>query len=329
MKRLSVFFCSLALVFHSFTALAATDGPIVIKLGHSAQTSHTTHTSPVIFGELLEAKSQGRIKVEIYPARQLGGDVEIIEQVMNGTLEMLSSGTPFFGPFTPAFDVLQLPFLLNTYEKEQKAMSSPEFAALTKMFEPLNLKVIQMSELGMRHLANNIRPIKSIEDVKGLKLRAVPNPLILQTLSAIGANPIPMAYGEVYTALQTKVLDGEEINFTSIDSEKHYEVLKYSTEIGLFPFPGVIMMNLDFFNSLSPADQALVLECGREGMPRMFEIIRQADANSEAVMRKAGIEIFKIEDVSPFKERVGHLYDEYAKKDPAFEAFIQMAQKLE
>lgn len=327
MHKLIALLSSLAFTFGMTSAALAAD-PIVMKLGHSAQVSHTTHVSAAVLAELVEKKSNGRMKIEIYPARQLGGDVEIIEQVMSGTIEMISSGTPFFGPFTPALDVLQLPFLLNTYEKEQKAVASAEFAELTKHFEPLNMKVVQMSELGMRQLANNKRPIKTLEDVKGLKLRAVPNPLIIKSLEALGANPTPMAYGEVYTALQTKVLDGEEINYTSIDSEKHFEVLKYVSEVGLFPFPGVIMINLDFFNALSPEDQQILLEAGREATPILFDKLREADARALEVMEKAGLELNKVDDLEPFRARITHLYDEYAKKGPEYKAFIEMAKGL-
>lgn len=332
MQRLIVFCVTLGLTLGVCATVGGTAGaadtPIIIKLAHGAQVTHTTHTSAAVLAELIEKKSNGRLKVEIYPARQLGGDVEIIEQVMNGTVQMSSTGTPFYGAFTPALDVLQLPFLLNSYEKEQKAVSSPEFAALAKLFEPLNMKVVQMSELGMRHFANNKLPITSLSDLGGLKLRAVPNPLILESLKALGANPTPMAYGEVYTALQTKVLDGEEINYTSIDSEKHYEVLKYVSEIGLFPFPGVIMINLDFFNSLSPDDQKVIEDCGREGMRIMFEKIREADAQALTVMAKAGIELNTITDIEPFRAKVLHLYDDYAKKGPQYKAFIDMARAL-
>lgn len=302
--------------------------PVVIKAAHSAQVTHTTHAAVTVFAELVEKKSQGRIQIEIFPARQLGGDVELIEQVMGGTLEMVSVGTSFMGSFSPALDVLQLPFLLNTYEKEEKAVNTPEFAALAKLYEPLNMKVLLVNELGMRQIANNKQPVKNLDDLKGLKLRAVPNPLVIESLKALGANPTPMAYGEIYTALQTKVIDGEEVNYTSIDSEKHYEVLKYVSELGLFPFPGLLMINLEFFNALSAEDQKILIESGKEASPLLFERLRQSDKQALAVMAKAGLALNTVEDLAPFRGKVQHLYETYAKKGPEYKAFIDMASKL-
>ena len=139
-----------------------------------------------------------------------------------------------------------------------------------------------------------------------------------------------MNYGEIYTGLQNKIIDGEEINITSIYSEKHYEVLKYFTEIGLYPFETVIVCNADWFNSLSPEVQQELEEGFTKGYDYVFDkYLKDAEAKGYEAMENAGVEVNKIEDVTEFKAAVSDVVEQYKNQDPLIKAFVEMVEGIE
>lgn len=308
---------------------SGTNEPYTIKLGHVTQVTHPFHIASEEFARLVNEKSEGRITVELFPARALGDDRELLEQVMNNTLDMAVVSGPVFSAYTPVIDTLQMPFLLNTYEKELAAVQSQEMKDILGSLSQFNLKGLAVFEGGMRQLASAKGPIDSPDDLKGLKLRTTQSDLVMSVISALGGNPNPMAYGEVYTGLQTKVIDGEEINLTSISAEKHYEVLTDVTEIGLFPFPGITIMNQTKFDSLSAEDQAIIQEAAEEAMITVLSELPNIDAKAiENISANSDVVILKGVDPAPFKALVQPIYAEYSEKDPLIKAFIDMASGL-
>ncbi len=270
------------------------------------------------------------IDINYMGARQLGDDAEILQQVMGGTVQMGGVGYSVFSTYCPYLEAIALPFVLNDYNKEKTALQTPEAQALfDKVEEELGVKVLASYDSGMRHLANNVRPINSLEDMKGLKLRVVPSDLLVNSFTALGCNPANVPYGDIYTSLQNKVIDGEEINVTSINSEKHYEVLKYFTEIGIYPFATIVFANADWFNSL-PADvQTAIQDAFVKGYDYNFDkYIAQAEEAGYKAMEESGMEISVIEDKSAFQEAVAPYIEDYKEKDPAIKAFIEMAEGL-
>ncbi|PKM88195.1 MAG: hypothetical protein CVU87_07990 [Firmicutes bacterium HGW-Firmicutes-12] len=302
---------------------------VVIKGGSDGAPTLPPNMAIKFMHEFVSDESEGRMEVEFYESRQLGSSSELIEQVMNGTIDFCLTGTPTMSQHTPLLEVLQLPFLLNNYEKEFASARTPEFKAITAAIEEkFNVKIIGLYENGIRHFANNKRPVNTLEDVKGLKLRVVPSNLILGSMELFGANPTPMAYGEVYTALQNKVIDGCEINWTSIYSEKFYEQLKYVSEIGLFPFPSMYLVNLDFWNTLSAEDQQIMLDAADKAMDENLRIMAEVEKNGRDTAVESGVEVNQVENLDPFFEKVESLYDEYTAKDPLMKNFVDMAKNL-
>ena len=270
------------------------------------------------------------IKIDYKGARQLGDDAEILQQVMGGTIQIGGVGYSVFSTYLPYLEAITLPFVLNDYAKEKAALQTPEAQALfDKVEAELGVKVLASYDSGMRHLANNVRPIKTIDDMKGLKLRVVPSDLLVNSFNAMGCNPANVPYGDIYTSLQNKVIDGEEINVTSINSEKHYEVLKYFSEIGIYPFSTIIFCNAAWFNGL-PADvQATIKDAFVKGYDYNFDkYIAEAEEAGYKAMEEAGIQVDVIEDKAPFQEAVASCVEEYKEKDPTIKAFIEMANGL-
>lgn len=304
------------------------NGKVVLKLAHAAQTTHPFNIGAEKFAELVDKKSNGNIKIEVYPSRQLGDDTAILQQVMGGTLDMGVISSPIFSKFTPLLDSLQLPFLLNSYDKELKAIKSPEMKAILDNLKTIDLKGLAVYEGGIRHIGNNKKPINTPEDLKGLKLRVVPSPLIIDTFKTLGANPTPMDYGEIYTGLQSNVIDGEEINLTSVYSEKHYEVLKYLTEVSIYPFPGINVMSSKVYESLSEENKKIIEEASWEAMDYVIEKIKPLEEEAMKTIN-AKVKTNKLQDVNAFKEKVKPLYDTYTSKDPLIKNFVDMANKLQ
>lgn len=319
----------MALIMGPITKAEAANGNIAIKIATGGQDTLPSYAALLDVISDLKAKDD-RLDIKYFGARQLGNDAEILQMVMAGTIQIGGGGGSVFSAYTNLLDAFFLPFLLNDYQKERIAMRSPETQALfDKVEKELGIKVFVAYDSGMRHFANNVRPIETIEDVKGLKLRCVPTDTLIESIKAIGANPTSIPYGELYTSLQSKIIDGEEVNITSIYSEKHYEVLKYFTEIGLYPFATTIYANAKWFNSLDKDIQKEIKSAFDKGYDYVFDkyLVEAEDAGYKA-MEKSGVQISKIKDITPFKEAVKPITDSYKKKDPLISDFIDMANKL-
>lgn len=280
--------------------------------------------------DYIREKSEGRIDIEVVSDAVLGNETEMIQQLMDGTMQMAIVGSSVFSKYTDKLEAFQLPLLITDYEKEQIAFNSPEGQALLDAAEDIGVKVIGYAENGIRHFANNIRPVKTPEDLNGLILRIAPSTMLQTSMELLGANPTPLNYGEVYTALQNKVIDGEEINITSLYAMKHYETIKYVSEIGLYPFPTLVVVNLDFWNSLSPENQALIEEGFEKGEEKLFnDYLPAFEEKSKTACIEAGLEFNTIENKQAFADKVKPVYDEYKSKAPEIKAFIEMMEALQ
>ena len=304
---------------------------IVARMGHGAYPSNPCARACQHFIDLVEERTDGRVKIEFFHSLALGDDAAMMEQLINGTVEFVAPGAGAFGRYTPLLNVLQLPFLLNNYEKEFYVAQTKELQDIFAAMEPLlGLKILALHESGIRHLSNNIRPIQSFEDVRGLKLRTVPNQLMNDALQALGANPIAIgSFAEVYTGLQNRIMDGLEINKTSVYSQKFYEVLRYFTTVGLWPFPHALTVNLAFFNSLSPEDQKILIEAARESSEYNKSILEEAEEVATKTMIENGMEIIEISDVQPFIDATKDIYEVYMSMDPLMRNFVEMARNLQ
>lgn len=274
--------------------------------------------------DYVKEKTNGRIVIDYVPDAVLGNETEMIQQLMDGTMQMATLGTSTFSKYTNKLEAFQIPFLLTDYEKEDAAFNSPEGQALLDSAEDLGLKIVGYMENGIRHFANNKRPITAPEDLKGLILRVVPSTMLKEAVTLLGANPTPMNYGEIYTALQNKVIDGEEINITSLYAMKHFEAIKYVSEIGMYPFPALVVFNLKFWNSLSADDQKIIVDGFRTGTVNLLEnYLPEYEKVAKAESEKAGVIFNVIEDKEAFRSLIQPIYEQYEAKDPEIKNFIE------
>jgi len=314
------------------TPTATTPGtpaqPIAIKYASAGAVTLPPGDTTVKWLQMIEDRSNGRFVTEFYPNRQLGDDAGLLEQTMNGVITGNIGSATAMALFTPRLEALQLPFLLNTYDKMQAAYATAEMQAIYKANEEFNIKTLTMWENGLRHFASNAGPVNSPADLKGLKVRVLPSDLQLKIFSALGANPTPMAYGELYTGLNNKVIDAVEINLTSIYSENLYEVIDYFTYVGFFPFPSQLIVNLDWWNGLSAADQNLIQTAANDSDDYCFGLFEMAELRAVQAMEDANIQFNTVANYQPFFDATSSVYNEWMAKDPLIKDFVEMARKL-
>ena len=181
------------------------------------------------FEKEVEEKSEGRININVLPAAQLGGDVEIIEQLQMNMVQIAIPPTATLGNFEPRVQILDLPFLLPSQELMMKVLDGPAGRKILDTLESHDMHAVNFWGAGFRHMTNNVRPIEKPEDLKGIKMRTMQSPILLSTYRNFDANPTAMAYTEVYNGLQQSVIEGQENPIANITSKKFYEVQKYMT----------------------------------------------------------------------------------------------------
>ena len=230
-----------------------------IKLGHASTTESTRHKALLEMEKFVEAESGGRLQVEIYPGAQLGDETAMIEAMKLGTQEAFVGGV--FASQTPMLEIYLMPFFFPTQADLMKVSRSPLGDKIRATAEQYGIKMLAVGDGGSRQITNNIRPIRTPADMKGLKLRTPPLESIIKSMEALGASAVSIPYGDTYMALKTNVADGQENPLANIGDMKFHEVQKFMTMIDYQCHPEPFDVNLDFYNSL-PEDLQKVLEEG-------------------------------------------------------------------
>ena len=198
-----------------------------IRWGHLNNTDHPVSFGVQKFAEVLAAKSGGKLKIREFPASQLGNEMQQQSAVRGGTQEILSASTTSLASVVKDIGLFDFPFIVSTFEQAEALAQGPFGKAMLETLPEKELIGLGYWGLGFRNATNSSRPIAKVEDFAGLKLRVIPNPVYLETFKALKANPVPMAFGELYTALENKTVDGQENPYSVILSNKFFEVQKY------------------------------------------------------------------------------------------------------
>lgn len=300
---------------------------VTLKLGHVTQTSHPFHIGAEMFRDAVAKKSGGTMEISVYPARQLGDDRQLLEGVRLGTIDAAVVSSSTFALFTPVMDALQLPFLIPSYPALADAFLSPAADKMLASLDALGIKGLGYYEGGFRHFLNAKRPVQKVTDMQGLKIRVVPNPLHIAIFRALGANPTPMPYGEVYTALETGALDGAEINVSSVLSERFYEKAKHMTMTGQYFFPAVTIVNKAKFDRLTPEQRKVLTDAARETIRPQVEAAAAQEGDAAKKIAAQGVQIIAFDDVATAREKVKALSAEYEAKNPLIKEFAEHVRK--
>ncbi len=303
----------LVLVVAFFFAATLTAQARVYRLGHVVNEKDAFHVAAVKFKELVEKRSHGKIKIQIYPNAQLGDERTLLEELQMGSVDFAIITSGPISNFAPKFAVVDMPFLFKDAQTAYRILDGPIGKDLLKELEKAHLKGLAFAERGFRNLTNNKRPIYKPSDVKGLKIRVMQNPVYVDTFRALGANAVPMAWGDCLTALQQGTIDGQENPINVIYAFKIYETQKYLAMTRHTYAPAVIMMGLNLWKQFSPADQKLLVQCAQEAA----EYERAWDASQEAkqleFIKKHGM-VVTYPDIKAFRAAVKPVYDKYRPK---------------
>jgi len=261
-------------------------------------------------GKLLEERSKGRIKINVFHSAQLGQEKDTIEQTRFGVIDMNRINMAPFNNLIPATNVPSLPFIFRSVEHMRKVMDGPIGDNLLKEFEKHDLVGLAFYDSGSRSFYNSKRPINTPADMKGMKIRVQQSDMFVSLVSALGANATPMNFGEVYSGLQTGVIDGAENNWPSYESTKHYEVAKFYSQTEHSLSPEVLVMSKKSFDKLSAEDKALVRAAAKESVAKMRELWDAREKASEAKVKAGGAVVNAVEK-QPFIDAMKPVYDKF------------------
>jgi TRAP-type transport system periplasmic protein len=235
-----------------------------IRWGHLNNSDHPVSLGVQKFAEILAAKSGGKLKVREFPASQLGNEMQMQSALRGGTQEMMSASTTSLASVVKEFGLLDFPFTLSTSNQAEALVAGPFGQAMIDVLPEKDLIGLGYWGLGFRNATNSSRSIAKVEDFAGLKLRVIPNPVFLETFKALKANPVPMNFGELYTALENKTVDGQENPYTVILSNKFYEVQKYVSATNHAFTQNILLVSKKFWDKLSPDEQRMIREATAE-----------------------------------------------------------------
>lgn len=253
------------------------------------------------FAAELERLTEGRYDVEPFYAGSLGAERESIEGVQLGTLEMTFTSTGPVPNFVPELRVLDVPFLFRDYAHARGVLDGEIGDEMLTRFETAGIKGLAWADNGFRHMTNDVRPIEGPEDLAGLKMRTMENPVHIAAYQEFGILPTPMAFTEVFAALQQGVVDGQENPISVIEANNFVEVQKYLTLTGHVFSPCVFLMNLDLFNGLSPEDQAHFVAAAQAGAVANRARVDEDEVTAIESMRALGMEIITDVDRGAFE----------------------------
>jgi tripartite ATP-independent transporter DctP family solute receptor len=258
MKKLSLILVISLVAVLLLSSFAFAAPKYVLKLGHVADPAKPYAIAGEKFAELVKEKTNGEVEIQVFPSSQLGNQRDLIEGLIFGTLDLTLTSTAVLGNFLPKIAIFDLPFLFRDVKHAYKVLDSIGME-IGKELEPKGLKLLAYFENGVRHLTNNVRPVKAPEDMKGLKIRVMEQKIYIEMMKALGANPTPMAFGELFTALQQGTVDGQENPVSHIWTKRFFEVQKYISLTGHVYAAEPLLISMITWNKLPVDAQAAII----------------------------------------------------------------------
>ncbi|TPN17879.1 TRAP transporter substrate-binding protein [Mesorhizobium sp. B2-3-3] len=301
------------------TAATFAFGSLLIGIANAETVLRSSDTHPdgyptveavKYMGDLIKQRSNGRYSIEVYHSAQLGEEKDTIEQTQAGVIDLDRVSMGPFNGIVPETAVPSLPYMFRSVEHMRHVMDGPIGDQILKAFEAHDLIGLAFYDSGARSFYNTKKDITSMADMKGMKFRVIQSDVFVDMVNALGANATPMAYGEVYSALQTGVIDGAENNWPSFESAKHYEVAKHYTMDEHQIVPEVLVMSKASWGKLSPEDQAIVRQAAKDSVVKMRELWDTQEKKSRGIVEAAGVKVSDI-DKQPLIDAMKPVYDKY------------------
>jgi len=327
--RLGIAAACIALTGALAPALAIAQQKLVLKASDVHPEGYPTVAALESMGKKLEAATNGRISVQMFPSMQLGGEKEAIEQSQVGALQLARVSVGALGPVVDDLNVFNLPYLFRDTEHMRKVIDGPigqELLDKVTNNPKAGLVGLLWMDAGARSLYDTKKPIHTIEDLKGMKFRVMGNPMFVDMMNALGGNGVSMGYDQVFNALQTGVVDGAENNPPSFVFDNHYTVAKYYTLDKHLIVPEIVVMSKKTWDALSKDDQAFIKKYSREAQLEERKLWDKYESDAMAKAKAAGIQVIPVADKKPFQNAVKPVWDKYGPKYADMVKRIQAVQ---
>nr|MBV0880527.1 TRAP transporter substrate-binding protein [Noviherbaspirillum sp. L7-7A] len=294
----------------SASAMAVTTMRISVSIPQNSHQGVAIDT----FAKEVEKRTEGRYKIQTFYSASLGAEREATEAVQLGTQELTFTSTGPIPNFVPEVKILDVPFLFRDYAHARAVLDGPIGQELLQKFDARGMKALAWGENGFRHMTNSKRAVNAPEDLKGLKMRTMENPVHVQAYKGFGIIPTPMAFSEVFTALQQGTVDGQENPLSVITSAKFDQVQKYLTLTGHVYSPCVFLMNKGAFDKLSAADKTAFLEAAKEGVKANRMRVDSDEKMAVADLRAKGMTVVDQVDKTRFQSALSPVYADFEKQ---------------
>ncbi|MFO0989959.1 MAG: TRAP transporter substrate-binding protein [Alphaproteobacteria bacterium] len=309
-----------------FGARAFAQQKLVLKASDVHPLGYPTVEAVVRMGKKLEEATQGRLSVQMYPSMQLGGEKEMIEQAQVGALAFARISVGPMGPIVPELNVFNLPFMFRDNAHMEKVIDGAIGEEMLKKLSDhptANLIGLCWMNAGSRNVYNSKKPVATVADLKGLKIRMMGNPVFVDTMNALGGNGVAMGYDQLINALQTGVVDGAENNYPSYASGQHYRYAKYYSLTGHLMIPEILVFSKRVWTSLSDGDRQLLAKVAKETQQEQRKLWYEMEDKALADMKKAGVVITQIANKQEFQAAVKPVWDKYGAQHAALIQRIQ------
>ena len=312
------------------SAQATAENPMVLTLAHGLSESHTVHIAMMEFAQKVEERTNGRIQVKIFPNGQLGSETENMEQLMAGVIAMTKVSAPGLATYNEAYHTFGLPYLFDDTEDFYHKRDSQQMRDFFLSPADDGFVTLTYYTSGARSFYTKDRAIRTPEDLHGLKIRVQDMQSQTDMLEALGGIPVAMSYGDVYTSLQTGIIDGTENNETALTTGKHGEICKVFSKDEHAMIPDVMVMSAQIWNNISPEDQQIILEAAYESTDShkiaWDAAIQEAVQEAQDTM---GVTFVEDVDKEAFREATAGLVDEYCARYPGVQQMVDLINSVE
>lgn len=285
-----------------------------LKFASANNKGHPQVTGMEKFAELIKEKSGGKIDVKLFPGGVLGGDVQTVSALQGGVIEMTVLNAGILASNVKQFGAVDLPFLFNSGEEADKVMDGAFGTSLMDLLPDTGLIGLGYWELGFRNLTNNRHPVTKLEDISGLKIRTIQSPIPIELFNSLGANAVPLPYTELYTALETGTVDGQENPAANILNAKFYEVQKYMTVTRHQYNPQIVLISKKVWDGLNDEEKAVFQSAATEARDYQRKVSREVDAKAIEDIKATGMEVNELspEETQKLRDAVKPLIDKFA-----------------
>ncbi|MBN7815206.1 TRAP transporter substrate-binding protein [Algoriphagus pacificus] len=299
----------------------------IIKLGHAQVVSHPVHEAMLFMAKQIEKKSNGKIRVKVYPNQQLGSERELLELLQIGSLGMTKVSAAALEGFAPTMQVFGMPYLFRDDEHQRKVLEGPIGKQLLLDGEEFWLRGLCYYDAGKRSFYTKDKPVETPEDLAGMKVRVMESVTASNMVKALGSSPTPVSYGELYTALQQGIVDAAENNPPSLYTSKHYEVCKFYSLDEHTSLPDVVIISTKVWEDLTEEEQAWVQEAADESATYEYKLWEESSAESMRELEAAGVTI-TYPDKEPFRKAVEGVYEQLKVEQPEIYKIVQSIREV-